>query len=295
MSDLIFHFVTPPIPYFIDSGKHTFIPGEKHVSRHSINVFDLIIVTKGKLFIGESNHEWTLDKDEAIILRPDAYHYGTAPCDEETEITWIHFQTFGAWDERNNIDECLENQIALFDKHKQNAYLNHSEVSSIFMPKKIEVSRTSMNDLTEFYALDHDPRPFRYWRKQTAFQTFMQNLNQDSGIANSSAAAQLAEKIELYIRQNYISKITNSVLKKQFNYHPNYLAKCMLKVYGVTPIDYLLQYRIEQAKKLLIQTDWSIGRISDEVGFNDPAYFSSVFTNKQGTSPTNFRKKISKF
>jgi AraC-like DNA-binding protein len=119
----------------------------------------------------------------------------------------------------------------------------------------------------------------------------MQNINFDSGIATNSTAIHLAEKIELFIRQNYTSKITNPVLKAEFNYHPNYLAKCMLKVYGLTPIDYLLQYRIEQAKKLLIQTDWSISRIADEVGFSNPAYFSSVFTNKQGTAPANFRKK----
>lgn len=293
MSDLIMHFVTPPIPYFIDSGKHTYLPGERHVCRYSINVFDIIIVTKGKLFIAENDREWIIRKDEAIILRPDANHYGTAPCEEETEITWIHFQTFGAWDEMKSINECYDNQFALFEKHKQQAYLNHCELSSIFIPKKLKLSSKSMNDLTEFYSLDNDPRSLRNWRKQTAFQNFMQNINYDSASSINSTALQLAEKIELYIRQNYTSKITNSVLKTEFNYHPNYLAKCMLKVYGITPIDYLLQYRIEQAKKLLIQTDWSITRIADELGFSTPAYFSSVFTNKQGISPAYFRKKES--
>lgn len=290
MSDLIMHFVTPPIPYFIDSGKHTFLPGERHVSRHSINVFDIIIVTKGKLYIGENDNEWIINKDEAIILRPDAYHYGTQPCEEETEITWIHFQT-GAWDEMESINDCLENQVALFEKHKHKAYLNHCELNSIFIPKISQLSSKSISHLTEFYSLDNDPRSLRNWRKQTAFQTFMQNINHDIGISINSTALHLAEKIELFIRQNYTSKITNSVLKANFNYHPNYLAKCMLKVYGVTPIDYLLQYRIEQAKKLLLQTDWSIARIADELGFSNPAYFSSGFTNKQGISPANFRKK----
>ncbi|MDQ6417914.1 AraC family transcriptional regulator [Paenibacillus sp. LHD-117] len=291
MSDLIMHFVTPPIPYFIDSGKHTFLPGERHVSRNSINVFDIIIVTRGKLYIRENDYEWIIHNDEAIILRPDANHYGTTPCEEETEITWIHFQTFGAWDEMQNMNECYENQFSLFEKHKQKAYLNHCEVSSIFIPKKLKLSSKSMNDLLTFYSFDNDTRSLRNWRKQTAFQTFMQNITHDSAISINSSAIHLAEKIELFIRQNYTSKITNSMLKDEFNYHPNYLAKCMLKVYGVTPIDYLMQYRIEQAKKLLIQTDWSIARIADELGFSTPAYFSSVFTNKQGISPATFRKK----
>ncbi len=291
MSDYIMHFVTPPIPYFIESGKHNFAPGERHVSRYSIRVFDMIIVTKGKLFVGENEKEWSIGKDEAIILRPDAYHYGTAPCEEETEIIWIHFQTFGAWEELQSLDECYENQITLFEKHKQQAYLNHCEVSSIFIPKTLKLSRKSMNDLAEFASLDKAPRSIRNWRKQSAFQTFMQSINHDSAISINSTAMHLAEKIELFLRHNYTAKITNSVLKAEFNYHPNYLAKCMLKVYGVTPIDYLQQYRIEQAKKLLILTEWSIARIADELGFSTAAYFSSVFTNKQGISPANYRKQ----
>ncbi|TYP78914.1 AraC family transcriptional regulator [Paenibacillus methanolicus] len=291
MSWPILHFVTPPIPYFIDSGKHTYFKGERHVSRFSINVFDIIIVTKGTLFIGENDKEWGLSEGEAIILRPDGFHYGTAPCPEETDITWIHFQTFGAWDEMNTMNECLDNQIALFEKHKQAAYLNHCEVSSIFIPKVMKLSDKSMDDLTAFYALDHDPRSLRNWKKQTAFQMFMQHLNQEAERSTDSTALRLAEKVELFIRHNYNQKITNALLQRVFNYHPNYLAKCMLKVYGVTPIDYLQQYRIEQAKKLLLQTDWSVARIAEEVGFNNPPYFSSVFTNKQGLSPSSYRNK----
>lgn len=291
MSDFMLHFVTPPIPYFIDSGKHTYLPGERHISRNSIGVFIMIIVTKGKLYIGENDNEWVIRKDEAIILRPDAYHYGTAPCKEETEIMWIHFQTYGAWDEAKSINECYENEMTLFERHKQQAYLNHCEMNSIFKPKKLKLSSQSINDLTEFYSLDKEPLSFRNWRKQTSFQNFIQNINHDSEISISSTAIHLAKKIESFIRKNYTSKITNSVLKDEFNYHPNYLAKCMLKVYGVTPINYLQQYRMEQAKKLLIQTDWSITRIANEIGFSTPAYFSSVFTNKQGISPANFRKK----
>lgn len=292
MSSLILHFVTPPIPYFIDSGKHKFLPGERHVSRFSINVFDIIVVNRGTLHIGENDNDWVVSEGEAIILRPDGYHYGTAPCDDETDITWIHFQTFGAWDERTCLDECLDNQTELFEKHRQEAYLNHCETCSIFIPKKFRLSDKSMDDLISFNSFDHDPRSLRNWKKQTAFQQFLQRIAHEAEQSSDTTATRLAEKIELFIRHNYTSKITNAMLQATFNYHPNYLAKCMLKVYGLTPIDYLQQYRIEQAKRLLLQTDWSVSRIAEAVGFNNPPYFSSVFTNKQGLSPTSFRSKL---
>jgi len=288
----ILHFVSPPVPYFIDCGTHSYTPGELHVSRNCIGVFDLIVVTKGTLFIGEDSNEWTVRQGEALILRPDAYHYGTTPCQEETEITWIHFHTFGAWEEGNGMSQCLENQSALIEKHKQNAYLNHCEVCSIFIPKHMRLSEKSMDDLAQFYELDQDPRSLRNWKKQTAFQFFMQHLDRELASLSDATAIRLAEKVELYIRQNFHKKITNSMLQQELNYHPNYMAKCMLKVYGVTPIDYLQQYRIEQAKKLLIQTNWPIERIAEEVGFFHTSYFSSCFTNKEGISPSNFRRKV---
>ncbi|WP_256761854.1 helix-turn-helix transcriptional regulator [Cohnella sp. WQ 127256] len=292
MSIPILHFISPPVPYFIDSGKHHFMPGERHISRNFISVFDLIVVTKGTLFIGENSVEWTVRQGEALILRPDGYHYGTTPCQEETEITWIHFHTFGAWEESQEMSKCLENQLALIEKHKQNAYLNHCEVCSIFIPKHFKLSERSMDDLKQFYELDHDPRSLRNWKKQTAFQVFMQHIDRESASSSDAAAIRLAEKVELFIRQNYAKKLTNSMLQSELNYHPNHLAKCMLKIYGMTPIDYLQQYRIEQAKKLLLQTNWSIARIAEEVGFNTSPYFSTFFMNKEGISPSNFRRKV---
>lgn len=97
METPILHFISPPIPYFIDYGYAKYAPGEKHIHRSSIGVFDLIFVTKGALAMGEDEKEWHVKEGEMLILKPDSDHYGNAPCQEETEITWIHFQTFGSW------------------------------------------------------------------------------------------------------------------------------------------------------------------------------------------------------
>ncbi|MCR8632934.1 AraC family transcriptional regulator [Paenibacillus radicis (ex Xue et al. 2023)] len=292
MNSPILHFISPPVPYFIDCGRAYYRRGESHISRSNIGSFDLIVVTKGTLFIGEGTNEWALQKGEAFILRPDANHYGTAPCVEETEIIWIHFHTFGAWNECEGMNACLENQSALIEQHKQTAYLNHAEVCPIFIPKYMQLSQKAIDILEQFFQLEHEPRSLRNWKRQTAFQLFMQHLDRDLAAASDATAFHLAEKVELFIRQNYTQRVSNPLLQKELNYHPNYLAKCMLKVYGMTPIDYLQHYRIEQAKKLLIQTEWSITRIAEEIGFQHGSYFSTCFLKKEGISPLSFRRKF---
>lgn len=205
---------------------------------------------------------------------------------------WIHFHTFGAWNERGSMNECLENQTALISEHKHNAYLNHTEVCPLFIPKHTKLSQKALDDLSQFYLLEREPRSLRNWKRQTVFQLFMQHLDRDLATMADSTAIQLAEKIELYIRHNYQQKITNPLLQKELSYHPNYMAKCMLKVYGMTPMEYLLHYRIEQAKKLLLQTPWSVSRIAEEAGFQFGSYFSTCFSNREGLSPLSFRRKF---
>ncbi|MEK4509085.1 AraC family transcriptional regulator [Paenibacillus sp. FSL K6-2524] len=292
MNSSILHFISPPIPYFLDCGRATFDIGERHITRNGIGVFDLIVITKGALTIGENDREWELQQGEGLILKPDAIHYGAAPCTSETEMIWIHFQTFGSWKEYGDMKECLDNQADLIESHKQIAYLNHCDVCSIFLPKHIRVTQKEMEVLNNFTHLDQEPQSMRNWKRQAAFQLFMQHLDRDLASMSDASAFLLAEKIELFIRQNYARNITNSLLQQELNYHPNYLAKCMLKIYGMTPIEYLTYYRIEQAKKLLIQTSWSVARIAEEVGFKHVSYFSSCFSKKEGISPSNFRMKF---
>jgi len=292
MNSAILHFVSPPVPYFIDCGRAYYGIGERHVSRNHIGVFDLIVVAKGKLNIGEGEGEWTVEPGESIILRPDGSHYGTGPCTEETEIIWIHFHTFGAWDECAGMNKCLENQPALMATHKRSAYLNHSELCSVFLPKYAKLKPKELEILDQFFQMEDEPRSLRNWKRQSAFQSFIQHLDRELAAASDGTAFRLAEKVELYLRQNYTSKLTNATLQRALNYHPNYMAKCMLKVFGKTPMDYLLHYRIEQAKKLLVQTEWSVTRIAEEVGFQHGSYFTFCFSNTEGISPLAFRKKM---
>ncbi|MNF11848.1 Regulatory protein PchR [compost metagenome] len=68
----------------------------------------------------------------------------------------------------------------------------------------------------------------------------------------------------------------------------------MLKVFGMTPMAYLQYYRIEQSKRLLLQTSWSVARIAEEVGFHHVSHYSSCFSKKEGLSPSAFRSKFVK-
>lgn len=92
MNPLVFRI--PPLPHYIASGFNRCQPGYQHRSRQQIKVFDLLIVRQGCLYIGEEEQRFTVKAGDALILRPDSRHFGTAGCKEETAYYWLHFQTF---------------------------------------------------------------------------------------------------------------------------------------------------------------------------------------------------------
>jgi transcriptional regulator GlxA family with amidase domain len=64
--------------------------------------------------------------------------------------------------------------------------------------------------------------------------------------------------------------------------------------YELTPNEYLQEFRLERAKRLLVTTEWPIERIAEEVGFRYSPYFSACFMRSVGLSPIRFRKQFLK-
>jgi AraC-like DNA-binding protein len=92
-----------------------------------------------------------------------------------------------------------------------------------------------------------------------------------------------------YIRHNYMENLNNEALSRVLGYNPQYFIRLFRKYAGMTPHQYLINYRILEAKKLL-KTEKSIIEIADLCGFSDAKSFGRSFRNKQGVSPTQFRE-----
>lgn len=61
---------------------------------------------------------------------------------------------------------------------------------------------------------------------------------------------------------------------------------------GMTPNNFLLNYRLKHAATLLKQyPDLPISEVSDRCGFNAPVYFSRCFKSQYGCTPQNYRKE----
>lgn len=94
-----------------------------------------------------------------------------------------------------------------------------------------------------------------------------------------------------FIDRNFSdASISLDRVAKEVNISPNYLSAIFSQEVGQTLIEYLTFRRIEEAKRMLRQTDKLSGEIASEVGYKDSRYFSFVFKKITGCTPSEYRK-----
>ena len=103
---------------------------------------------------------------------------------------------------------------------------------------------------------------------------------------------QVIEDIQKRISRCYAEPLNLSLLANSFCISVSYLQHTFKAQTGYSIIDYLNRTRIDNAAKLLRETDLHISEISEKVGFPDYNYFSRVFKKYKSLTPSEFRKSL---
>ena len=85
--------------------------------------------------------------------------------------------------------------------------------------------------------------------------------------------------------------LSNTTLSQRCGISEVYLRKLFREQLGTTPKQYVLDIRLQHAKRLLIDTELTIGEIAEMCGFSNPYHFSRTFREQVGLSPTVYRQQ----
>lgn len=97
--------------------------------------------------------------------------------------------------------------------------------------------------------------------------------------------------MEQYIRLHYAEDISLDSIASIMGFHTVYLNRIFKKEKQITPIQFLINLRIEKAKELIQQHPaWDFTVIGESVGYHDPHYFSRAFKKVTGLSPSDYRR-----
>ena len=93
-----------------------------------------------------------------------------------------------------------------------------------------------------------------------------------------------------YLHKNYAAKITVAELAAHAGVSEKECIRSFKAAFHQTPMEYLIHYRIEQAKRLLREKTDPVTQIAFQCGFQSSAYFTKVFRQQQGMTPKEFRR-----
>ncbi|MEH7299690.1 MULTISPECIES: response regulator transcription factor [Neobacillus] len=107
-------------------------------------------------------------------------------------------------------------------------------------------------------------------------------------VAKSAHVQYVIKKIELH----FSGKLSLQEIADEIPVSASYLSHLFSEEIGSTFQEYLLTYRIHQAKKLIIsKADWSMSRIAEATGFSSQHHFSNIFKKVEGMTPSMYKEK----
>ena len=133
----------------------------------------------------------------------------------------------------------------------------------------------------------------RYEIKRQYATSFFTSISEDQTF--SAADEQFVLKLNRFIRENLSNTMLGvDMIVDHMNVSRTTLFNKMNNLVGASTNKYIRRIRIDVAKEMLTKTNKSVGTIAEETGFSESQYFSTVFKQETGMTPSQFKDSLRK-
>lgn len=145
-----------------------------------------------------------------------------------------------------------------------------------------------LNSEEETRELDVQINLASIWRKLYMNRQACMELPQNAGFQTTQARLRLMLE---YIYEHYTEKIRLADIASAAKVSKSEALRCFKEGADTSPVDYLIQFRLNKARELLQTTTNTVTEIAATVGFENVGYFGRMFKKAFGTTPQNLRKQ----
>ncbi len=140
----------------------------------------------------------------------------------------------------------------------------------------------------EGYELSVQEKMIQMWQILYAHINEMERRSENG---NTVLVQGRIRKMTVYIEQHFMEKLSLAEIAQAANVSKSEAMRCFKQCLNISPINYLVRYRLHIAEKLLCRSNKSILEISAECGFESVSYFDRIFGRTFGVTPTEYRNK----
>lgn len=212
---------------------------------------------------------YRLERNQGFLICPDTITYYEADKNEPWVYTWVGFKGIKA-----------KNYLKL---------ANLDEDNPIFQCEGEDLVKNCFEDMRKASVLKNG----KELRLQGLLSIFLSELiekSPDSKIIDSNYKELYIKKTLDFIEINFSRNITVPKMAKNIGLNKNYFSNFFKENVGISPQQYLIQFRMNKACELMKNSTLTISDISRSVGYNDPLGFSKIFKKAMGISPKAYRE-----
>lgn len=299
----ILEFPTKDGPYVTQDNREILTHGtdEFRMSVHKTRVFsgmklalyyhwhdelEIFFVSKGNIRVCVGNKEFRFAEGEILIIPPGVPHVAYREDEGELEFYAVDVQLKFLSSQENDL---IQNKYIL------PVFLGWEKIPDCICPnmEQYPAIRNSLENILNFYQMES--YGYELMIKSSLYQILYHLVN---GMEHTEKGEEnhynnmWVRQILYFIQSNYKQRITLKDMAAYVNMSESYFCRSVKKVFKVSPMELLNQYRIYQAARLVESTDMKLGEIAFETGFSNINRFTESFKKTMVCTPLNYRQKL---
>ena len=159
---------------------------------------------------------------------------------------------------------------------------------------QVENKEEIIHNIVELKKFNEQPVITARLKCQRLFLTLLENIIDGVRQHDENEHGYSIDEILHFIHKHYQEHLSVTDIANVFKIDRRHLAYIFKRYTGMSPLNYLMEYRIGRSKELLRREEYSITKVAELVGFEDSLYFSRIFKKRTGYSPSAYREAVIK-
>lgn len=228
----------------------------------------LHVISKGEGYFEYKNKEYHLKAGDAFLIEPMETHYYHASRENPWSYAWVGFDGSG-------VSEILSHTVFGY--------------SPVFLSDTPQCCETMLALVQSFSLPERNPLEL-----MSKLLLLFSQMPACEATATGSQEERYYQLALDYITNNYTYDLKVQDIANYVGIDRTYLYKIFMKTAGISPKQYLLQFRIREAGKLLQSQKYTVTETAYSCGFRDTAAFCTCFRQQIGITPKQYKERMRK-
>ena len=247
--------------------------------------FEAILVEKGEVIGTSGTKKFTVKEGDGVFTNASVLH---ADWNAGTEFCRIHSLVFHPNLIGGNFD-------SIFWHDYLHPLISDKSIDGVYLDQNISWQKEALDCIeTAWQSMVHEQAGYEFQTRESLSKLIFLLTSHSLATKTPPSAKFLrdGERIKImlqYIQNHYAEEIQISDIANSATVSESECLRCFHNTIHTTPIQYLKQFRINQAARLLLSSDEKIVEIGTQCGFQEMSYFAKSFRKFYGCTPGEYR------